>query len=325
MYLCSVKVSILVPVYGVEKYIEQCAVSLFEQTYEDIEYIFVDDCTPDNSILKLQSVLDRYPNRAPQVNIIRHDHNRGLGAARKTALASCTGDFVLNVDSDDFLSINAVELLVAQQVSQGADIVTGCIRIYRGDELSETLQVPHEDKKVILKLLLIHNTIPHNLCGRLIRKTLFTDNGISPEEGVNQAEDYAVTPRLFFCAKKVAFVDEPIYHYQVFIAGSFSDQISPRHVESFLRANDLVFSFLKQHDVQKDYQFALSLGMLETYYLVLKSGFSSQDILKICHYKPQGLFKMIHLLLAHKSTIKLLRFVYLTIKWSYKKHLHFAG
>ena len=57
------KVSLLIPVYGVEKYIEKCAVSLFEQTYEDIEYIFVDDCTPDNSMNVLSGVIERYPKR----------------------------------------------------------------------------------------------------------------------------------------------------------------------------------------------------------------------------------------------------------------------
>lgn len=75
------KVSILVPVYGVEKYIEKCAVSLFEQSYEDIEYIFVNDCTPDLSIEVLRGTIARYPQRQKQVVIIDHDVNRGLGAA----------------------------------------------------------------------------------------------------------------------------------------------------------------------------------------------------------------------------------------------------
>ena len=60
------KVSILIPVYGVERYIEKCAKSLFEQSYQDIEYVFVDDCTPDKSIEVLQSVIDSYPDRAHQ-------------------------------------------------------------------------------------------------------------------------------------------------------------------------------------------------------------------------------------------------------------------
>ena len=102
------KISILTPVYGVEKYIEQCARSLFEQSYAPIEYIFVDDCTPDKSIGILQSLLKEYPERAQQVRIIHHDRNRGVGAARQTALMAATGDYLLFADSDDMLPEDAV-------------------------------------------------------------------------------------------------------------------------------------------------------------------------------------------------------------------------
>ena len=74
------KVSILVPVYGVEKYIEKCAVSLFEQSYEDIEYIFVNDCTPDRSIGVRRGTIARYPQRQKQVLILGREVKRWLGA-----------------------------------------------------------------------------------------------------------------------------------------------------------------------------------------------------------------------------------------------------
>lgn len=315
------KVSILVPIYGVEKYIEQCAESLFRQTYQNIEYIFVDDCSFDDSVTKLKKVLACYPEREHQVRIIRHDHNRGLGAARRTALEASTGEFVLHVDSDDFLSDDAVEKFVSKQVETSADIVTGCIRIYRGHEEVENLPLPQEDRETILKLLLIQNTVPHNLCGRLIRKTLFTRNGIFPEEGVNQAEDYAVTPRLFFCAQMIATVQDPLYHYQIFSAGSFSDHISSRHVESVLKANDLVVSFLGRHDVHKRFRFAMEIGMLNTYYAAMRVGLTRHEIEDKCHYAPTGIFCGIHHLLSHHSTIKLLRFSYLSMKWLYKRWL----
>ena len=88
------KVSVLVPVYGVEKYIEECARSLFEQTYGNIEYVFVDDCSKDGSIAILERVAEEYPQRKSQTRIIRHDHNRGLGGARLTALQKATGEYV---------------------------------------------------------------------------------------------------------------------------------------------------------------------------------------------------------------------------------------
>ena len=121
MYL----VSILVPVYKVEKYIEQCARSLFEQTYDNLEYIFLDDCSPDNSIEILKRVMEDYPERKAQVRIIRHERNRGLAAARNTALDAANGPFVTHVDSDDYLGRDAIRLLVKKQEETGADIVSG--------------------------------------------------------------------------------------------------------------------------------------------------------------------------------------------------------
>ena len=77
------KVSVIIPVYGVEKYIERCARSLFEQTLDDIEYLFIDDCTPDKSVDILKHVLEEYPQRKSQVVIHRMEKNSGQAAVRK--------------------------------------------------------------------------------------------------------------------------------------------------------------------------------------------------------------------------------------------------
>ena len=80
------KVSIVVPIFGVEKYIERCARSLFEQTYDKIEFIFVNDCTNDSSIVILHKVIKDYPIRHRDIKVISHESNRGLAAARNTGL-----------------------------------------------------------------------------------------------------------------------------------------------------------------------------------------------------------------------------------------------
>ena len=118
------KVSILVPIFGVEKYIERCARSLFEQTYSNLEYIFVNDCTPDKSVEVLENVMVNYPERIENVKILTHEKNRGVAAVRNTALDNACGDFVSLVDSDDWLELDAVELLVSKQLKTDADIVT---------------------------------------------------------------------------------------------------------------------------------------------------------------------------------------------------------
>lgn len=105
------KVSVIIAVYGAEKYIEKCARSLFEQTLDDIEYIFVDDCTPDKSMDILISVLSDYPNRKNQVKIILNDTNLKQGRTRAVGMKATTGDYLIHCDPDDWVEHNMYELL----------------------------------------------------------------------------------------------------------------------------------------------------------------------------------------------------------------------
>lgn len=207
------QVSILVPIYGVEKYIERCARSLFEQTYENLEYIFVDDCTPDKSIEILERVMEDYPNRKEQVRIIRHEHNRGLAAARNTAIDAATSPFISHVDSDDYLSLDAIQLLVDKQAETGADIVLGNHYQILPSGIMEIEEFLSNDKREMLLKALSPDSVLHNVTRRLIRLSLYNGHHIRATEGVNFMEDYQQTAMLFYFAKKFAIIDKPIYYY----------------------------------------------------------------------------------------------------------------
>lgn len=136
------KVSVIIPVYGVERYIEQCARSLFEQTMQDgIEYIFVDDCSPDKSIEILENVLREYPHRRLQTRIIRHTENQGLGGARKTGMEYATGEYIIHCDSDDWVEPDMYETLYRKATEENADIV-GCDYIFEYAKKSVVVRQP---------------------------------------------------------------------------------------------------------------------------------------------------------------------------------------
>lgn len=99
------KVSVIIPVYGVEKYIERCVRSLFEQTLDDIEYIFVDDCCLDRSIEILDNVIKEYPNRRTDIKIVHHKENKGLAQARQSGIKVATGEYFVHCDSDDWVTL----------------------------------------------------------------------------------------------------------------------------------------------------------------------------------------------------------------------------
>lgn len=225
-------VSILVPVYGVEKFIERCARSLFEQTYDDIEYIFVDDCSPDRSIEILKKVIDDYPQRKHHVRIIQHEHNRGLAAARNTAVENCHTEFLMHVDSDDYIELDTVASCLEKQQEEDSDIVTfDLIKHYKKyDENRRQMEIT-SPKDFVLKLL--DGRCAHGVCGNLIRKKLYTDNGIQAIEEVNMAEDYLVMPRLAYCAKNVTNLHRALYHYNC------------------ENVNSYVFSFSKDKSLQQ--------------------------------------------------------------------------
>ena len=97
------KVSVIVPIYKVERFIVKCADSLFSQTMDDVEFIFVDDASPDSSMRLLEECIRRHPEREGQIRILTHPENKGLPAARNTGLAVATGEYVFHCDSDDFV------------------------------------------------------------------------------------------------------------------------------------------------------------------------------------------------------------------------------
>lgn len=206
------KVSILVPVYGVEKYIERCARSIFEQTYQNLEIIFVDDCTPDHSIDIVKKVLDDYPNRQEQTRIINHKCNLGLAGSRKTAIDNATGEFVYNLDSDDYIDQDTIEILVSKQVFTNADIVSAHLIINENTVNSIYIEPVYHSKDEMMSHILSQNS-NHELAGRLIRRSLYIDNNLVPLVGQNQGEDWRMTPMLVYYANNIAQVDRFLYHY----------------------------------------------------------------------------------------------------------------
>ena len=115
------KVSVIIPIYKVEKFIERCVRSLMEQTLKEVEYIFVDDATPDKSIEVLERCLALYPNR--KTEILHHSQNQGLPAARNTGLQVATGKYIFHCDSDDYVEHDMLEKLYLQAEQTNADIV----------------------------------------------------------------------------------------------------------------------------------------------------------------------------------------------------------
>lgn len=309
------KVSILVPVYNVERYIARCAESLFNQTHNDIEYLFVDDCTPDRSIDVLRSVVGRYPRRKGQVRILRNAANSGIGAVRQRLIDESTGECVTFVDSDDYLPPRAVELLCAEMERSGADMVDGAWQRVTQDGVSPAI-LPYQghDTRRYLGLMLCQNIVSNRMWGRLYRRRLFTDNGIRLTPGIDYAEDYSVMSRVLFYASR-SFINDPVYFYSDENAASYTHTTSTRHVRSYLRSCRVVLDFYTKNDTEGRYLTPLQLGMANAIRNVRRIGFSLEETDSLLGYTPHGpLFRLVAAMLRGRCPYRLAEALYLAAR-----------
>ena len=206
-------VSILVPVYNVGAFLEKNLVSLFEQTFDKMEFIFVNDASTDNSMQILNEVLEYYPNRKEQVHIMQHSENKGLAAARTTALQNAHGDYLLHVDSDDWLELDMVEKMYQSAIYNNADIVCCGINLEYPNMTKKECYSKMDDISNFLGIKYLEGGIYSSLCNKLIRRELYINNNILPYENIQMWEDLGQTFRLRFYASKIICLKECLYHY----------------------------------------------------------------------------------------------------------------
>lgn len=216
----NIKVSILVPFYNVEKYVGRCVESLFTQTYSNIEYIFVNDCTPDKSMEVIDKYIDKYNVREKCV-IITHEKNKGICASRNDCLDNANGDYFLFIDSDDYIDKDMVELLVEAARKEDADI-SGCG--YTEEYPDHSVDFPQKytnDYNEMLRAITVL-TLKGVMWKLLIRRSIVEDNHIRFMPEKNMVDDYLFCCQVFYYAQRFAGVDKCMYHYIQFNPNNYS-------------------------------------------------------------------------------------------------------
>lgn len=221
------KVSVIIPIYKVEKFISRCAESLMAQTLEGVEYIFVNDATSDHSMEMLQKVLDSHPEK--KVTIATHDINKGLPAARNTGLGLAQGEYIFHCDSDDFVEPDMLETLYCAAKEKEADIVW-CDWYLSFEKNERYMKQPSFDTPEAALKAMLGGGMKYNVWNKLVKRSLYTDNHILFPTGYGMGEDMTMMC-LFAYAKKVTYVPKAFYHYVKMNTSSFSQAHSTRHWE----------------------------------------------------------------------------------------------
>lgn len=255
-------VSILVPVYNVESYIEKCCQTLFGQDYDNIEYVFVDDASPDNSVQVIKNVLEGFPWRKTNVRIVSHEQNRGLSAARNTAIQYASGEYLLHVDSDDFLELDAVSILIDQACNTDADIVVFNMKhVYKNMTYDEQQDIAIDKFEYLKQLVTYQASVC--VCGKLYKATLFKNCGIHFVEGLNFGEDYVVTPRIVYYAEKIVYCNKCLYNYVHYNENSYTASYKPKNIDDLVRSLEILSVFFRDK-YGRDFDLSLSEARLQS-------------------------------------------------------------
>jgi glycosyltransferase involved in cell wall biosynthesis len=210
------KISIIIPIYNVERYLRRCLDSVVSQTFADFECILIDDASPDGC----PAICDEYAEQDSRIKVVHKKQNEGLQKARKKGIDIAVSGFVTHVDSDDWLEKNALELLYNKQQETGASLVIGEIKRICQDGEETVYEFPEITKETNILAYFFLNRC-RNLVAKLYKKSLFSDY-IIPESSIG--EDAVTNVQIFsrLQADEVQVVNTVIYYYEARTNGMVS-------------------------------------------------------------------------------------------------------
>lgn len=333
-----VMISVIVPVYNVEKYIGRCARSLFGQTMrEGIEFIFVDDCSPDNSIEVLENVLAEYPYRKEQTVILRHSRNRGVTEARDTGVKTARGEYIAFCDSDDWVELDAYRMITEKAVGEDLDMVI--INIYfqlstKKWMLRFTEKKSRQINETTAMDFQIRNVLINGIGQKIIRRAVWQAAHVMMPAS-NMGEDLVLSVQLIHCCKKIGCIGVPLYHYYYNNQSASrkpSEKAVIKRYQDYKANIDVVIEFLRENGLYEKYKYDMSLYKLGCRHMLLpyldksnyslwRSTYPELDLREYwSRFSGKDMFKYLLVRCRLYGLLPLFRAIYRRLG-SYKKHM----
>lgn len=310
-----IKVSVIIPVYNVEEYIEKCIKSIINQSLKEIEIILINDGSPDNS----QNIIDLYQKKDNRIiSIIKK--NGGQGSARNEGLRIARGEYIVFVDSDDWIDEKMLEVLYNKAKQDNCDIVvSNAYKVYGNRKVKYDMIMTSGENDIDTYML--NGTGP---LAKLIKRDLIIDNKLFFPEKIIY-EDYACIPLYGLFAKKISYVNKYFYYYLIRENSTMTQNFNLKFYD-ILKASEIlynkssaisenykeVFEFLIVENLLRDTYFRLK-DIKESKYLLLKARDYIEKIypkfLKNKYIKNKGFkYKMITYLI-YKQKYKILNLI----------------
>lgn len=269
--------SIIIPVYKVESYLEECVNSVLHQTFSNIEVILVDDGSPD----RCPQICDDYAEKDSRVWVI-HQKNSGLSMARNAGLKAAQGEYILFLDSDDYYLTDRFLEVVREHIGS-ADLDVIFHRRRKFDETTDTMKkkpspyaeelIQEQDAGRLFKLLSEKNQLDASAALKVLRRAFLIENELYFEPGL-LSEDVEWFFRLAHCVKTATVINEVAYCYRL-RSGSITHNKSKKHTMDMVHIVSKHAEWLKKEDPAQNmtvglrsylsYQYYITLGLLHTY------------------------------------------------------------
>lgn len=256
--MSSSKISIIVPVYNVDKYLHKCIDSILAQTFTDFELLLIDDGSKDKS----GAICDGYAAKDSRVRVF-HKENGGVSSARNLGLDNAEGEWVTFVDSDDWIAAEMYHNMLDKAKDEDADLVYCDIKMCftTGNKVWKAAECDSDKVKFLNNFIASEWT---SLCNVLAKRRLFDDNQARCPQGIAFCEDYHLATRIMFYAKKVAYVPEAYYCYNRINESSALHNFTPQNYDKERWVNMDVINFFKEEGVYEDYAESLSWRLLKS-------------------------------------------------------------
>lgn len=224
-------ISVIIPIYNSEQYLEESLASAFGQTYSDVEYILVDDCGTDRSMDIARRMAEESPRRR-NIRIISHENNRGASAARNTGVLEARGEYLFFLDSDDLITPDCLQLLYQAAVDSDADFSIGNLRL-SGARSIHIRNMPEDVSTLPPLQSFLQRKWLNSACNKLISRKFFIENKLFFPEDI-QYEDIVWTFKLAEKTHSIAVIDEQTYIYRANTASFTSSSVSDKKLRSLI-------------------------------------------------------------------------------------------
>ena len=243
------KVSVIIPVYRAEKDIARCCHSLFSQTLDQIEYVFIDDCSPDDSVAIINTIVNEYPQRKAYVKILHQPKNCGVSACRQLGLDNATGKYVIHCDSDDWADPEMYELLYKTALAENAEVVCCDYRVELGNH-SENVVFPDE---YVERPSFCIDPIEGAVWNKLISKSLIDRCNAKFYEDINLGEDFGFVTLCRVMSQKNTVLHKPLYHYNQLNLGSITHNYTKNRFMQVVRLSERISDDFTSKGIADDY------------------------------------------------------------------------